>query len=315
MPLHPKAQAIVDGVAAMGLPPMETLPIDDQRAAIAGFANFMVPTEDVESVEDVDIPGPEMPIPARIYTPVTGAAPRPVILYFHGGGFCTGDLDLTDPMCRRLANRSESVVVSIDYHLAPEHPYPAAVLDSYVATAWVAVYGHNFGVDGSRVALLGDSAGANLATAAAMLIRDKADEIEIKVQMLICPVTDMVKFDTPSYEEFGQGDHLLSRAMMEHWRDLYLTSDELVGEPYNSPVRMPNLQDLPPAIIITAECDPLRDEGEAYGELLRANGNLVDVRREPGMVHNFHWMGGVIDRGRELIDEIGADLKAVLYAG
>jgi acetyl esterase len=206
-------------------------------------------------------------------------------------------------------------VISVDYRLAPEHPYPAGVTDAYVAISWVGAYGENFGVDTSSLAVAGDSAGATLATAACMLIRDKGlGEPAIKVQMLLCPVTDLVKFETPSHQEFGEG-YFLTTAMMRTWKDYYLRGDDenRVYDPYCSPVREQNLGNLPPAIIITAEYDPLRDEGEAYGQLLLINGVMAEIRKEPGMIHNFFWFGGVIDRGREILEEVASDLQKTLF--
>ena len=303
MPLHPQAQLVLDGVAALELPPFETL------------RNFMVSVEEVASVEDLAIPGPESPIGLRIYRP-EGESPLPAVFYFHGGGFCAGSLDLVDPICRLLTNRSGCVVISVDYRLAPEHPYPAAVMDAYVAISWVGAYGERFGVDTARLAVVGESAGATLATAACMLIRDKnLGEPEITLQYLLCPVTDLVKFETPSYQEFGEG-HLLTTGMMRTWKGYYLTGvEDRVGETYCSPVREQNLNNLPPAIIITAEYDPLRDEGEAYGELLLLNNVMAEVRRIEGMIHNFFWFGGVIDRGREILEEVGSDLRKSLFIG
>jgi acetyl esterase len=313
MALHPQAQAVIDGLAAMGLPPFETLSLEEGRQVIESIRSFMVPVEEVASIEDFAIPGPEGDIGLRVYRP-EGEGLLPAIFYFHGGGFCSGSLDLVDPMCRQLANQSGCVVVSVDYRLAPEHPYPAAVTDAYVAVSWVGSYGESFGVDTSRLAVAGDSAGATLATAACMLIRDKSlGEPEIKVQYLLCPVADLVKLETPSYQEFGEG-HLLTTAMMRTWKGYYLTgSEDRVFEPYCSPVREGNLDGLPPAIVITAEYDPLRDEGEAYGQLLLMSGVMAEVRREPGMIHNFFWFGGAIDRGREIIEEVGADLRKTLF--
>lgn len=313
MPLHPQAQAVINGVASMGLPPLETLPIEEQRAVIENFRSFMIPPEDVATVEDLEIPGPEGGIPVRIYTP-EGDGLKPAVLYFHGGGFATGSIELVDPICRALANRSGCIVVSVDYRLAPEHPYPSAVQDAYVATAWVYAYGGGFGVDSNQLAVVGDSAGATLATAACMLIRDKADEVVIGLQVLLCPVADLVMTDTDSYREYGEG-HLLTTAMMQGWKELYLTGvEDRVDEPYCSPVRTKDFTSLPPTIIVTAEYDPLRDEGEAYGQLLLRDGVPTYIRRQEGMIHNFHWMGGAIDRGREIIDEVAADLRETLVA-
>jgi acetyl esterase/lipase len=316
MPLHPQAQAVLDGMAAMGLPPFETLSLEEGRQVIESVRNFMVPVEEVASTEDFSIPGPTGDIGLRMYRP-EGEGLLPAVFYFHGGGFCTGSLDLVDPLCRLLANRSGCVVISVDYRLAPENPYPAAVTDAYVAISWVGAYGEGFGVDQGRLAVAGDSAGAAIATAACMLIRDKnLNEPEIKLQYLLCPVTDLVKFDTPSYQEFGEG-HLLTTGMMRHWKDLYLTGCEegMHYEPYCSPVRQQNLGNLPPAIIVTAEYDVLRDEGEAYGQLLLMNGVMSEVRREEGMIHEFFWFGGAIDRGREVLEEVGSDLRKTLFIG
>jgi acetyl esterase len=314
MPLHPQAQVVLDGLKALELPPFETLSLEEGRQVIENIRNFMVPAEEVASVEDFAIPGPQGDIGLRMYRPEAEGL-LPAVLYFHGGGFCAGSLDLVDPICRLLANRSGCVVISVDYRLAPEHPYPAAVTDAYVAVSWVGAYGDNFGVDPNRLAVVGESAGATLATAACMLIRDKnVGDPEIKLQMLLCPVVDLVKFETPSYEEFGEG-HLLTTAMMQAWKDHYLSGDDpaRVIEPYCSPIREQNLSHLPPAIIVTAECDPLRDEGEAYGQLLFLNEVMSEVRREPGMIHNFFWFGAAIDRGREILEEVAADLNKTLF--
>jgi acetyl esterase len=315
MSLHPQAQAVLDGIASMGLPPFETLSLEEGRQVIERIRSFMVPVEEVVSIEDLPFPGPEGLIGLRVYRP-EGEGLLPAVFYFHGGGFSSGSIDLVDPICRLLANRSGCMVISVDYRLAPEHPYPAAVTDAYVAISWVGAYGERFGVDTSRLAVVGDSAGATIATAACMLIRDKnVGEPEIKVQYLLCPVTDLVKFETPSYEEFGEG-HFLTTAMMRRWKGYYLTGvEDRVAEPYCSPVREQNLANLPPAIIVTAEYDVLRDEGEAYGELLLMNEVFAEVRRIEGMIHNFFWFGGAIDRGREILEEVGADLRKTLFIG
>jgi acetyl esterase len=316
MPLHPQAQAVLDGMASVGLAPFETLSLEEGRQVIESVRNFMVPVEDVASTEDFSIPGPMGDIGLRMYRP-EGEGLLPAVFYFHGGGFCSGSVDLVDPMCRLLANRSGCVVISVDYRLAPEHPYPAAVTDAYVAVSWVGSYGEGFGVDPGRLAVVGDSAGATIAIAACMLIRDKnLNEPEIKLQYLLCPVTDLVKFETPSYQEFGEG-YLLTTGMMRHWKDNYLAGCEegTHYEPYCSPIREQNLANLPPAIIITAEYDVLRDEGEAFGQLLMMNEVTSEVRREEGMIHNFFWFGGAIDRGREVLEEVGSDLRKTLFIG
>lgn len=316
MPVHPQAQAVLDAFASMEMPPLETLGLEELRQVVENVRSFMVPVEEVASTEDFEIPGPQGDIGLRVYRP-EGEGLLPCVFYFHGGGFSTGSINLVDPICRLLANRSGCMVISVDYRLAPEHPYPAAVTDAYVAISWVGSYGQGFGVDPSRLAVVGDSAGATIATAACMLIRDKnVGEPEIKIQYLLCPVTDLVKFETPSYQEFGDG-YLLTTALMRAWKERYLQDCEegQEYEPYCSPVREQNLGNLPPAIIVTAECDPLRDEGEAYGQLLLLNGVMSEVRREEGMIHEFIWFGGAIDRGREVLEEVGSDLRKILFIG
>ena len=316
MPLHPQAQMIIDGWASMGLPPFETLSVEEGRATIQAFANFMVPVEEVGSVVDTGAPGPEDMIPLRIYMPAgEGDDLRPAILYFHGGGFVTGNIDLIDPLCRRLANRSGCAVVAVGYRLAPEHPYPAAVTDAYVATMWIAAKGAAFGIDGERLALMGDSAGANLATVTCMLLRDNAEETDIAVQVLIYPVTDLEHDDTPSRQENGEG-YLLTTGMMNWFKGHYLKGvEDQAGDPYCSPLHMNKLENLnlPAAIIVTAEYDPLRDEAVAYATRLKEEGGVfVDLRQEKGMIHGFFWMGGAIDRGRELLDELADDIGKTL---
>jgi acetyl esterase len=312
MGVHPQAQAVLDGLASMGLPPFETLSLEEGRQFIETVRNFMVPVEEVASVVDRTIPGPDADIPLRIFTP-EGTGPRPAVLYFHGGGFSTGSIDLIDPLCRALANRSGCIVIAVAYRLAPEHPYPAAVKDAYVATAWVAAYGEDFGVDGERLAVAGASAGPTLAPLTCLVAKDNEDDLGIALQVLICPPTDLDHRETPSHKENGEG-YLLTTGMMNWFMGHYLAGcEDRAEEPYCSPLHMKDLGGLPPAIIVTAEYDPLRDEGEAYGARLEGAGVPVDVRRENGMIHGFYWMGAAIDRGRELLDELGADIRKALF--
>ena len=311
MPLHPQAQAILTGVEAMGLPPFETLSVDDARAVIDGFGAFMIPSEDVAQVLDAMALGPEEGIPIRLYIPEGGEGLKPVIVYFHGGGFCTGSVDLVDPICRALANRTGYAVASVEYRLAPEHPYPAAPTDAYAATAWIASRGAHFGIDGNRIVVMGDSAGATLATVTAMTAKDNENEPRIVLQVLVYPALDLATFDRPSYKENGEG-YLLTTGMMDWFRSHYLSGEDedQAKEPYCSPLRgVGSLSEMPPAIIVVGEYDPLRDEGEAYGELLNHLDGYAEVRREEGMIHGFFWMGGAIDRGRELLDELAGDIR------
>jgi acetyl esterase len=313
MPLHPQAQTIITGLESMGLPPFETFSVEEGRQVIQTLASFMIPAEDVASVVDVAAAGPEADVPLRIFTPEGEEGLRPAILYFHGGGFSTGNIDLIDPLCRALANRSGCAVVAVGYRLGPEHPYPAAVTDAYVATMFIASNGYHLGIDGTRLAVMGDSAGANLATVTCMVLRDKVEAIDVALQVLIYPVVDLDHQDTPSYKDNGEG-YLLTNGMIGWFKGHYLTGcEERADEPYCSPIHMADLEGLPPAIIVTAEYDPLRDEGEAYGVRLEEAHVPADVRREEGMIHGFFWMGGAIDRGREILDELGADIRKALF--
>jgi acetyl esterase/lipase len=312
MPLHPQAEAIIQAVESMGLPPFETMSLEEGRQTIQAFGNFMVPAEEVASVVDTVVPAPETDIPLRIYTP-EGEGLLPAILYFHGGGFSTGGIDLVDPVCRALANRSGCIVVSVGYRLAPEHPYPAAITDAYVATVWLHAKGPVFGIDTERLAVMGDSAGANLATVTCMILRDKGEQAKISLQVLVYPVTDMVTDQATSRQELAEG-YILTAGMIKWFTDHYLKDcdDETAAGPYVSPLFMENLSNLPPAIIVVAEYDPLRDEGIEYAARLKDAGTFVDLRREEGMIHGFFWLGGAIDRGREILDELGQDLHQSL---
>jgi acetyl esterase len=315
MPLHPQADVVIKGVEAMGLPPFETLSLEEGRAVIESLVSFMIPSEEVASVVDTLAPGPEADVPLRIFTP-GGPEPedglRPGILYFHGGGFSTGSIDLVEPVCRALANRSGCAVIAVDYRLAPEHPYPAAVTDAYVATCWIAAKGPVFGIDGSRLALMGDSAGATLATVTCMAVRDNEDEFDIALQVLIYPVGIVADAGTDSRREFGEG-YILTTGMLNWFFGHYLSGcEDRAPEPYCSPLMMGDLGNLPPAIIVVAEYDPLHDEGVEYASRLKDDGNAVDLRSEDGMIHPFFWLGAAIDRGRELVDELGADIAKLL---
>jgi len=314
MPLHPQAQALLQGVEQMGLPPFETLSLEEGRALISTFGSFMIPSEEVASVIDTIAPGPDADIPLRIFIPASEEEYPPVIMYFHGGGFSTGSIDLVEPVCRRLANQSGCAVVAVGYRLGPEYPYPAAPTDAYVATSWIAAKGPAYGIDGSRLAVMGDSAGANLATVTCMIARDKSAEWEIAAQVLIYPVTDLLIANTESRREFGDG-YLLTTGMMDWFTGHYLKDcEDRAEEPYCSPLYMEDLTGLPPAIIVVGEYDPLRDEGIAYAARLKEDGGgYVDLRREQGMIHGFFWLGAAIDRGRELLDELADDVGKMLH--
>lgn len=237
-------------------------------------------------VEDQVIPGSQIPIPIRIYRPCE-ADNLPVILYFHGGGFVIGSLDGYDNICRRIARDNEAIVVSVDYRLAPEWKYPAATIDCYDATVWVAANCKELGADASRLVVMGDSAGGNLATVTAMKARD-LNGPEICYQVLVYPCTD-ARLINKSISRNGEG-YLLTEQMLHWFVQHYVSEDEQKLEAYMSPVLAPDLSKLPPALIQVAEFDPLIDEGIAYAQRLQEAGNHVRLSRYKGLVHAFFTM-------------------------
>jgi acetyl esterase len=306
MPLDPKVQAFLDELAAAGAPPLTTLPVADARLAIDALFASQGEAESIARVENRRIPGPAGEIPIRVYTP-EGEAPFPVLVFIHGGGWVLCGLDSHDPPCRALANAVPCVVVSIDYRLAPEHKFPAAAEDAYAATRWVAEHAAELGGDASRVAVGGDSAGGNLAAVVALMARERGGP-RLVHQLLVYPATD-AGLDSPSYHENADG-YFLTRDMMVWFWNHYLRSSADVEDPHASPLRAPDLRGLPPALVITAEYDPLRDEGEAYAARLSAAGVPVRTTRYPGMIHGFFGLLAMFEQARTAIGEAATALRA-----
>lgn len=302
--LDPQIRAILEQLEAKGDPPLETLPVAEARqAAMDGLAEWRGDPEPVSKVEDLRIPGPDVLIPIRIYYPER-AIPSAALVYFHGGGWVVCNLDTHDVICRSIARQSGAVVVSVDYRLAPEHKFPAAVTDCYAATKWVAENAEALGIDPSRISVGGDSAGGNLAAVISLKSRDENGP-DIASQALVYPVTDLSSFDTPSYREFADG-YGLTAPEMEWFRAHYLARPEDGHSPHASPLLAADLRGLPPALVITAECDPLRDEAEAYAKRLNESGVPVWLTRYTGMIHPFFSMPGGVTKGREAIAEVAA---------
>jgi acetyl esterase len=306
--LDPQIRKILEEAEASGGPSIETLPHDEaRRLSKQNGASLAGDPAPVAQVEDRAIMGPDCAIPLRIYTP-DAAKPAPGLVYFHGGGWVLCDLDTHDVICRSLARRAGAVVVSVDYRLAPEHKFPAAVIDCFAATVWVYQNAAALGIDPHRLSIAGDSAGGNLAAVVALQARDEAAP-RLALQALIYPATDLSSFETASHHEFAEG-YDLSRSKMEWFRNHYLASPRDRRSLHASPLLAPDLSGLPPALILTAECDPLRDEGEAYAARLKAAGVPVRSTRYRGMIHPFFAMQGAVRQAREALAEVAAAVAA-----
>jgi acetyl esterase len=291
----------------LGLPDYQDLSPAAARKQMLDLTPPVDPSLAVERVENLMIPGPIGEIPIRLYYP-SGDPPFAVFIYFHGGGWVMGDLDTHHGVCHALAKRSSCLVVSVDYRLAPEHRYPAAIEDAYAATNWVAQNADAIQADPDRLAVGGDSAGGHLAAVVALMARDRKGP-RIDLQVLIYPITDC-KFNTPSYIENKEGYMLTSDLMKWFWNH-FIEDEGQANDPYVSPLRAKNFSDLPQALIITAEYDPLRDEGEAYGQRLQEAGVEVTLSRYPGMIHGFIRMTAQLDNAKEAVDEIAGRLRGV----
>ncbi|GEL18284.1 alpha/beta hydrolase [Pseudonocardia asaccharolytica] len=306
MALDPQAKALIDALEAQGMKDFSEMTVEEARETGLAFIDLQGEPEEVGNVEERSIPGPEGEIPVRVYTPA-GEGPHPVVVYFHGGGWVIGDLDVVDKPCRTLTNAANTAVVSVGYRKAPEHRYPAAVEDCYAATKWVAENGAELGLDISRIAVAGDSAGGNLAAIIAQLAKQRGGP-SLVYQLLIYPAVDAAG-DYPSYVENGEG-YLLTKSAMDWFYRHYFGGDHSVAEePTASPIRS-DLSRLPPATVITAGYDPLRDEGDAYARKLAEAGVKTEHVTNPTMIHGFFWMLGAIDHTRGAFDQVGRQLKA-----
>jgi len=302
MPVDPQVKVFLEEMAKF--PPLQTLPLDVAR----GMTIPPAPGVDVEHVEDLVVRSPEgHDIPARLYRP-RRARSLPLLVFFHGGGWVLGSLDSYDSLCRRLAVQADCAVLSVSYRLAPEHKFPAAPDDALAATRWAGANAALLDVDGRRIAVAGDSAGGNLAAVTCVRIRDEGGP-GLAGQLLIYPAVRHFMPATGSMVANGSG-YFLDLAAMEWFTTHYLRRDSDQTHPHYAVVATPDLSNLPPALVITAEYDPLRDEGEHYAERLQAAGNRADSLRFDGMIHGFFGMAG-IDRGNEAVERAAAWLRQV----
>jgi acetyl esterase len=306
--VHPQAQEILDGKAAAGAPPLWELTPEEARAGVEANTAIIPAGPAMESVRDIVIPSQAGGLPARVYSP-SAKAPG-VVLYYHGGGWVVGSLDGWDPAVRALAAASGCDVVSVDYRLAPEHAFPAAADDAYDALVWVASSGGL--ADGRPVVVAGDSAGGNLATVAALRARDSGGPA-IALQLLVYPVVDC-DMDRRSYREYDGEELILNRRDMRWFWDKYAPDQETRVNPYASPLRAASLADLPPAYLITAEHDPLRDEGFAYADRLRDARVPVEHRHYGSQIHAFFSFTGVLDDADKAVSEAGAAIRSAVEA-
>ncbi len=308
MPLDPQVQALLDQMAAADRPALHEGSPAEARAAMTALAGLGKYPDPLAAIEDRSIPGPAGPIPIRVYTPPP-PQPLPVVVYFHGGGWVIGGIDTHDSTCQQLATTVPAVVVSVDYRLAPESPFPAAVDDCLAATRWVHEHAAELGADPSRLAVAGDSAGGNLAAVISLKARDEGGP-PIIFQLLVYPATDLTR-SFASHVENGEG-YLLTNDSIAWFLDHYLAEAERKN-PDASPHFAADLSGLPPALIITAEFDPLRDEGEAFAARLRDAGVAATATRYDGMIHGFFGMDLVLKSADEAVLEAGTALHSALY--
>ena len=310
--LDPDAAAVFKAFQEAGRPAYETLTPAEARAYyLAGRPVTHPEPPELAAVRDVAIPAPHGAIPARLYEPKklrTANGLASGLVFFHGGGWVIGDLDSHDVVCRQLAHEGESIVISVDYRLAPEHKFPAAVEDAITATQWVATNAADLGIDAARLCVGGDSAGGNLAAVVAIAARD-GNGPALSGQVLIYPATDFA-MTHPSHSE-PQTSILLTHSVIRWFRDHYLTGAADVHDWRASPVRAKTLIGLPPAYVLTAGADPLRDEGDEYAQRLKEAGVPVTYRHFAGQFHGFFTMGKLLQQANIAATEIAGWLKAL----
>jgi acetyl esterase len=305
--LHPDAQRVCEMIVASGRPPIETMTPAEARAVYLAAKPILQPDpEPVAELAEVAAEGPAGPIPLRLYRGQQAEASQPALVYFHGGGWVIGDLESHDQLCRALANAVPCTVIAVHYRLAPEHKFPAAVEDAIAATRWIADHADRLKLDRKRLAVGGDSAGGNLAAVVCMAQRDSGGTQPV-FQFLIYPGTDMAMQSASIARHAEQLP--LTRKGMQWFVDHYLRGPQDVNDWRASPLRAANLRALPPALIITASFDPLRDEGEAFAEALAGAGVAVSLERFEGQVHGFITMGRIVADSRRAIDLGAARLR------
>jgi acetyl esterase len=311
--LHPQAKFLLDLMVERQIPPTHMLSPADARTFYRERRAVTQPEPPpIAETRDLQANGPHGPIALRLYHPQTAADRKnapPVLVYLHGGGWVMGDLDTHDTLCRELANGSGCAVAAVDYRMGPEHRFPAAVDDCIAATRWVYDHGAEFGVDASRLAVGGDSAGGNLATVVAIALRDAGD-LPVRFQLLIYPATDQRR-GWPSHTSNGQG-YLLTADTIAYFHDHYIPDKVMDLDWRASPLLHPDLSRLPPALVLTAGYDPLRDEALQYSHRLTQAGNRCTHILFERQIHGFITMGRVIDEANSAVQICAAELRRAL---
>jgi len=304
--MDPKAQIVGEFVKSIRVPGYFP-PLPELRQQLRTMVTLMdEPAPAIQRVDEMRIPGPAGPIPARVYTAHAGTSVRPAVAYFHGGGWVQGDLETHHGLCARLARHADAVVVAIDYRLAPEHKFPAAVEDCFAAYRWLRSHGGDIGVDTTRVAVAGDSAGGNLSAVISQLAASAGVPVPT-CQVLIYPSVDF-SLETESHRELADG-HLIPRDRIVWYSEQYLRGEADKADLRASPLRAPKVSGQPPALIVTAGFDPLRDEGRAYADKLREADVDVVYREYPGQIHAFVSLTKAIPQGLACTLEIAEYLR------
>ena len=306
MALNREAEQLIAAVTELGLPPVEDLDAPTARSLYDNRSASVVPP-DIASVVDEIIPSSAGGIRIRIFRPVDDDRPIPAIVFFHGGGWVFGTIDTHDAACRALANAAEATVISVDYRLAPEHPYPAAVDDAVAATEWIVENATELNIDADKTAVCGDSAGGNLAAIVAQHFR--TDGLALVAQLLVYPLTDLSDEDSPSLVEFDDG-YLLTAAAIRWFLDNYVTHPQRT-DPRCSPA-FGDLTGVAPTLVLTAECDPLRSQCEAYAAALVAAGVDTELVQFDGQVHSFFTQIGVLTDSQRAVDSLASFFRSRL---
>jgi acetyl esterase len=309
MPLDSRVNRFLNLLAAGNPPDARQATVEERRTGLAALMKFSGPEVAVDRVEERTLPGPGGAVRIRLYSPVH-AEMLPGLIYFHGGGLVAGTLDTHDSIARALAHGGAVRVVSVDYRLAPEHPFPAALEDAMAAVRHISLHAPDFGIDAKRLGISGDSAGATLATATCQAAARAGGCPPLALQLLICPILDYSR-STPSKLEFSSG-YLIDQATLDHDLMHYVPKGTDPVNPRISPLLAKDLTGMPPSLIHTAEFDPLRDEGRNYFERLTQARNEVSYTCHPGMIHLFYGLGAVIPYARKAFEQIGGEIRAAL---